>query len=321
MTDPTPTEIANPPVADFAAEVAAFDAEAEVDRWQGPRHRMTFRVLGAGPSTLVLCPGIASTYRGYAPLLRRLASKYRTVVFDYPGDHPDDGANLRRITHENLVDDLFGLLDHLGTDSAGLVGPSFGSTLVLRALDRAPGRFPRAVVQGGFAHRRFTSPERLALILGRQFPGHVGSLPFQGPIVSLTNKRHFRGDLAAHWTHYLQQNALTRLAPLAHRLDLVARLDLRPRLPEIHDAVLLLQGAEDRIVPRRQFDTLRAGLPHATAALLPRAGHQLHYTHAAEMAAWVDTFLANGHLGGAVAGPLQFPSTPTPPTGRGPRPD
>ena len=299
------------PVADFRSEVAAYDGAAAVGSWAGPRHRMTYRVLGEGP-TVVLCPGIASTYRGYAPLLRRLADRHRTVVFDYPGDHPDDGANLRAIGHEHLVDDVFGLLDHLGADQAGLVGPSFGSTLVLRALHRAPGRFPRAVIQGGFARRKFSSAERLALILGRRFPGHVGSLPFQGPIVAMTNKVHFAGPLAERWPHYMEQNALTPIAPLAHRLDLLSRLDLRPTLPAIADEVLLLQGDEDRIVPRRHFDELRAGLPHAFASLIARAGHQLHYTHAEAMAGWVGDFLRPGDLGDIGSPPLQFLPTQGP---------
>ena len=66
---------------------------AEVGRWQGPRHRLTYRILGEGPP-LVLIPGIASTYRVYALLLNRLGEHFRTILFDYPGEDPDDGARL-----------------------------------------------------------------------------------------------------------------------------------------------------------------------------------------------------------------------------------
>ena len=48
---------------------------------------MTYRVLGNGPP-LIVVPGIASTYRTYAFLLNRLAERFRTVVYDYPGEHP-----------------------------------------------------------------------------------------------------------------------------------------------------------------------------------------------------------------------------------------
>jgi len=293
----TPTEPAAPPrppcpaPADFRAAVADFDRDAEVGTCHGPRHRMTFRVLGQGPP-LILCPGIAATYRGYALALNHLAARFRTVVFDYPGEHRDDGARLGRITHNHLVDDLFELIEHLNLGRVFLFGPSFGSTIVLRALHREPRRFPKAAVQGGFAHRQFTPAERLALTLGRRFPGNVAGLPLQKPIVAWNNKSHFPAILADRWDYYLEQNGLTPIAPLSHRLELLARLDLRPILPAIPTEILLLQGNEDRIVPRRHFEELRAGLPHATAVLMPLVGHQPHYTHAEAMAqAIADFFL------------------------------
>ena len=52
---------------------------------------MTYRTLGHGPP-LFLIPGIASTYRVYALLLNRLAEHFRTILYDYPGEHADDAA-------------------------------------------------------------------------------------------------------------------------------------------------------------------------------------------------------------------------------------
>ena len=77
--------------------------------------------------------------------------------------------------HDHLVDDLFGLIDHLNLGRVFLVGLSFGSTVTLRALHREPRRFPKAVVQGAFARRKFTPAERLALIVGRRIPGTIGA--------------------------------------------------------------------------------------------------------------------------------------------------
>ncbi len=52
---------------------------------------MTYRVLGDGPP-LVLIPGLASTYRGYTLTLYILATRFRTIVYDYPGEQPGDEA-------------------------------------------------------------------------------------------------------------------------------------------------------------------------------------------------------------------------------------
>ena len=144
-----------PAPANLRAEVQKYDKAARVSRWEGPRYRMTVRELGEGPP-LILLPGVASTYRGYCLTLNQLASKYRTIVYDYPGDQPDDKARLGRISHDDLVDDVFGLIDHLNLGRVFLFGLSFGSTVALKTLHREPRRFPKAAIQGGFAHRRFS---------------------------------------------------------------------------------------------------------------------------------------------------------------------
>jgi pimeloyl-ACP methyl ester carboxylesterase len=227
-----------------------------------------------------LIPGIASTYRVYAILLNRLAEHFQTIVYDYPGEHPDDGARLARITHGHLIDDLFGLIDCLNVGRPFLVGLSFGSTVALGALYREPGRFPRAALQGAFAHRRFSVAERWALQLGRLVPGTVKRLPFRGTVLSYNSRLEFPALFDDRWAFYLEQNGLTPIRALAHRVDLLTRLDLRPTLAAVPSQVLLIHGNEDRIVPARDLEVLKSGLPNAEAAVVPAAGHQLHLTHA-----------------------------------------
>jgi len=175
--------------------------------------------------------------------------------------------------------------------AAGLQsGSAHGSTITLKALHREPRRFPRAVVQGAFAYRRFTAAEKVALLLGRRMPGSVSRLPLHRAVLAWNNKSRFPELLADRWIYCLEQNGLTPIAPLAHRLDLVARLDLRPILAGITPEILLLQGNEDRIVPRRHFDELCAGLPRAQGVLMPLVGHQPHYTHPEAMAGAISEF-------------------------------
>lgn len=279
-----------PAPANFRREVEQYDRNAQVVHWAGPRYRMTVRVLGEGPP-LIVVPGIASTYRGYCLTLNGLSARFRTILYDYPGDHPDDGARLRRITHDHLVDDVFGLIDHLNLGRVFLFGLSFGSTVTLKALHREPRRFPRAAIQGGFAHRRFTPAEKAALRVGRLLRGNTSRLPLHERILAWNNLSHFPSIIIDRWPFYVEQNGLTPIAALAHRLDLIARLDLRPILPEIATETLLIQGNEDRVVARRHFDELKAGLPKAEGLILPIVGHQPHYTHAELLAQVVGNFL------------------------------
>ncbi len=279
-----------PAPANFRAEVSRYDSAAEVRRWDGPRYRMTYRILGQGPP-LFLIPGIASTYRVYALLLNQLSEHFRTILYDYPGEHAEDGAHLGRITHDHLVDDLFGLIDSMNVGRAFLVGLSFGSTIALKALFREPRRFPRSAIQGGFAHRQFSMAERWALRLGRLIPGTTSRLPLRREILAYNSRPEFPTLLQDRWDDYVEQNGLTPIRALAHRVDLLTDLDLRPIVSRIPAEILLLQGNEDRIVPRRDFEFLKSELPKAEAVVMPTVGHQPHMTHAEILAQLIHQWL------------------------------
>jgi pimeloyl-ACP methyl ester carboxylesterase len=276
--------------ATFRDAVSAYDAAAEVGVWSGPHYRMTYRVLGAGPP-LLLCPGIAATYRVYAVLLRHLAGRFRTVVFDYPGDVPGDGADLKRVTHADLVASVGGLLDGLGIGRALPVGLSFGSTVVLGLLAREPRRYPRAALQGAFAHRAIGPAERLALAVGRHVPGVLGNLPLRRPVLRWKSAAHFDRARPDGWAVYVEENGRTPIAAMAHRADLLARLDLRPGLGAIPAEVLVISSRDDRIVPPSCSAELCAALPRGTPYCADDLGHQPHFTHPERLASLIGDFL------------------------------
>ena len=290
---PTPASLLN--------ALAEYNAQARVVDLPTRFYRVRCRILGQGP-TIVVSPGLASTYEGFALFLNTLAKDFQTVIYDYPGDQPGDNARLSRIGHDDLVANLFEVMDGLNIGRAFLVGISFGSTLTLKALQRDPRRFPKAALQGGFSRRRFSVAEKLALKLGRLFPGTSGSLPLHETVLTYNNRLHFPKEIDDRWQHYVEQNARTPIRSLAHRLDLVTRLDLRPILPQIQTPVLLAQGNEDRIVPRPYFEELQKALPQAQGAILPLVGHQPHYTHPEALAQLFANFFLGCEEHGECAG-------------------
>ncbi len=272
-----------PAPANLRAEVARYDRNARVDAWEGPRYRVNYRILGDGPP-LILIPGIAATYRVYALLLNLLSERFRTIIYEFPGDQRDDGAALNRLTHDDMVSDFLGLIDHLKIDSICPVGLSFGSSIVLKALEREPRRFPRAVVQGAFASRDFSLAERAAFSVGRRFPGTLGALPFRERILKYNFRHHFPRLIENRWDFYVEQNGLTPIRSLAHRLSLLKTLDLRPILGRISQEVLVLQGNEDRLINRMAHEELVKGITTARSVIMPNVGHQPHLTHAEALA-------------------------------------
>jgi pimeloyl-ACP methyl ester carboxylesterase len=86
------------------------------------------------------------------------------------------------------------------------------------------------------------------------------------------------------------------------------RTDLTYRLGEINAPVLLVWGAEDRIVPPPAGALLQRLLPNARLVVIPGAGHDGPVTHAAEVATHIRTFLH-----GSTPTPHSAPSSATTP--------
>ena len=85
---------------------------------------------------------------------------------------------------------------------------------------------------------------------------------------------------------------MTPIRALAHRTSLVARLDLRPSLARINADILLVQGRDDRIVPHRYFEELKAALPRSESVVMPTVGHIPHITHAESLARLIGDWLS-----------------------------
>jgi pimeloyl-ACP methyl ester carboxylesterase len=69
--------------------------------------------------------------------------------------------------------------------------------------------------------------------------------------------------------------------------------DLTERLPELHMPVLLLWGDADPISPVKVGEKLASCLPHADLQIVAGADHDMAYTHAARVAAFIDQHLSS----------------------------
>ena len=254
------------------------------------RYRAPYFVWGEGPP-LVFIHGLCDRARSFVPVMAHLRRQFRCIGYELP-DGRTDGARVGGYRHTHLVDELCGLLDHLSARRAYLFGSSFGSTIALAAMLEHRERFPRSVLQGGFARRVLVPWERIIFRFLRYGRGVMGTLPLRrrfhpGREHDIFN-RHGHFDA---WDFLMENSNDVSKAGVACRGRIIEQFDFRPRLPEVRQPVLLIRGEDDLIVPRCCEDDLMSGLPNAARVEIPECGHYPQYTHPALTAELMRQFL------------------------------
>ena len=219
---------------------------------------------------------------------------FTCIAYELPNG-ANDGAQLVRYRHSDYTADLIALLDHLKHDRAALVGSSFGSTIALAAMASMPERFTHGVLQNGFAFRPLNRVQRMLAQLARFWPGWFADWPELHRIV-MTRIEHasickLRGK-SLHLSGIQRQDSDRGLALRALAID---SLDLRQSLPAIRIPTLLLCGDCDHLVPRSCWNDLAASLPFARRIDIAGCGHYPQYTHPAQMAGAIESFLRECH--------------------------
>jgi pimeloyl-ACP methyl ester carboxylesterase len=275
--------------ATLGEALARFEREAVHGVCDTGRYRCTYFAWGQGPP-LLLIHGVADDARSFVQLAAKLTAHFRCIAYNLPTGI-GDGAHLNRYTHQDLVADVFAMLDHLECRRSYVLGSSFGSTIALEALRTQPERLPRAILQGGFARRELTWAEYLLIRLLGHWPGPVGALPLRKAALRRANARSFGDAPAEVWAHFFERSNTQPVTAVAHRAMLVHRLDLRPMLAKIQQPVLLVAGDHDRVVDRSCDEVLAKGLPNTARVELVNCGHNPLFSHPHLLAEVVRRFL------------------------------
>jgi pimeloyl-ACP methyl ester carboxylesterase len=281
--------VAGLPPIELAEARARFEKEATRGVCPTDHYRMPYYVWGQGPP-LVFVHGLADSSRSFLMPISRLSTHFRCIAYDLPSGR-GDGARVRRWKHEDLVRDLWTLLDHFGLRQAYLFGSSFGSTVVLAAMAERPEHIPRSILQGGLAQRSLSSRERWLARLGQYIPGTVGIFRGRERVLHKINGAEFEGRPEEVWRYFIESTATVPIATLARQALVLDSVDTRPILPRVRQPVLLVCGDRDSIVPAQYQDVLLEGLPNAGRVTIRGCAHVPSYTHPEALAEVVRQFL------------------------------
>lgn len=114
-----------------------------------------FLIREAGPedgAPIVLIHGLAGSSLGeWYRVAPRLAESHRVILVDHRG-HGLSALTRGRYEISEVADDLAGVLDQIGVDSAHVVGYSLGGTIAQAFANAYPGRVRKLVLIGTFAY-------------------------------------------------------------------------------------------------------------------------------------------------------------------------
>lgn len=264
----------------------------------GKKHNITLR--GKGDKILVFGHGLACDQRIWSRILPYFEEDYRMVLFDYVGSGlSDHGAyDLKRYkTLQGHGEDLKLLIETLDLWDITFVGHSVSAMIGLLAAVDLPERFKSLVMIGpsprylndGDYFGGFEEEEIHGLLrmMEMNFTGwataHAGVFLNQPNLPA--EEEHLRGVFLREDPRLMRQFAEATFFS-DHRKDL-------SRCPV---PALILQCAEDSVVPREVGEYLHAHLAGSQLVHLPVTGHYPHLVAPEQTAAVIRQYLKHVEL-------------------------
>jgi 3-oxoadipate enol-lactonase len=237
--------------------------------------KIYYEVHGQG-DPLLLIMGYGSNSGHWFAILEKLASQYRTIIFDNRGTGRSDKPDIP-YTAEMKVGDMVRLLDELGIDRTNVFGVSMGGMLAQEFALNHPDRLKNLVLgctSCGGPHAIPNTPE------AREFL-------FNPDVAKLTNEEKalatvpwlWRGDFIDKNPEVVKRYVATTTGhptpPHAYscQANFLILFDSYDRLPQIKAPTLVIAGDNDRLIPSENSRLLASRIPGAELAIIKNAGH------------------------------------------------
>jgi pimeloyl-ACP methyl ester carboxylesterase len=239
------------------------------------------------PATVLMLHGNAESgqaWYGWVPVLARHLRVVRPDMRGFgrstpmPRDHP--------WSLDGLIDDLCGLMDHLGTPRVHVVGAKLGGTLARAFAARCPGRVATLAVVGTPAPLRVGVAERNPQLL-RDLEAH-GVEHWARQAMGSRMGSDFPAEGAAWWTRFMGRTALsTQLGFVEH----ISAADIRDDLPRIACPTLVVPTERSALGTVEQTREWQARIPDSELQVLPGDSYHVAATHAGRCAEAVLDFI------------------------------
>jgi 3-oxoadipate enol-lactonase len=212
-----------------------------------------------------------------------LSQSYCCISYDHRGSGASVAAP-ESITLDNLVEDLFAVMDAYAIDSCVLAAESSGALTALSAALRHPERISALVLVDGMVYRGLADAADPFLAgLQQNYPATLSRfvdlcMPDDGPA-------HIK-----RWGRQIIDRATPEAAIALRKIN--SQADLRDHLKEVQQPTLVMHCKGDKIVPVAQAHALADALPKAQLVVFDDTGHIPTMTRPREVATEIGQFVA-----------------------------
>jgi len=212
---------------------------------------------------LIYIAGLDGTGELFFKQLDRLAQTNRVVTFR--------SRDIGPFTYQDLAGDVAAIIRDLGEQQATILGESFGGTVALNFALSYPQMVNRLIVVNSFPRFR----NRLTIRLGVKL---ASELPFRllWPVRRGASMLGLFIDGVSEEDRQLVWRAISTVSgdAYAQRLELIAELDLEPRLSQIQTPTLFIAGDRDLLISSvNEARAMAARMPNARVKVIKGAGH------------------------------------------------
>ena len=226
--------------------------------------------FGSGNRTILAHGGFVVGWEMWIQGFEELSKRWRCVSYDHRGTG-ESPASPDTITDETIIEDIFGVLDHLKVEKCILMGESMGGRVAILAALRHPERFEGLVLMGSLSHL----PARLSdeslsqqiKMLKTNYKGFMEN--FVKTCFPEPNIDHIH-----RWgINVCLRNELEATIRYLSMFHSKSEENIQLPLSDIKIPTLVIQGEKDAFAPLEHAKILADTIPDAELVIIKGAGH------------------------------------------------
>ena len=233
-----------------------------------------FEDSGGDGAAVLFSHGFLMDHEMFEPQVAALSDEFRCITWDERGFGQTEASN--DFTYWDSADDALALLDHVGVDSAFLVGMSQGGFLSMRAALRAP---DRVLGLGLIDTQSGVEAEESRPVYDAMVDDWAANGPSDELAGSVAGIIMSPGYDHASWIAKWQSRPKESIR-VPYR-TLMGRDDITDRLGEITAPAIVFHGEADAAIPMEKAEQLQRELGKCDELVrIPGAGHASNLSQA-----------------------------------------